>query len=245
MTAAARCDDSSRSPLLLVPRAVRNMNAIGEAAGFKVTIGSGAPWPDRPGLHLVSIWRGPMRAFRALTFLPAFLMRRRHTGGWITWPGWQFSIFDALMRVHRGGVELQVDGGVIPNDISVLPGGVEIAQYDEGGFTAYCGARDALIAAGVCKDRDFPTAKHHRRHSRWSLESPDSATVRYPDGVYVHWRETEAHAEAFRRKAALWQRGESVSTQPDTEHYVDAEAVRAAEQDTAFQKFMTVASLRA
>ncbi len=200
----------SGAAALLVPRFVHGLNAIAERAGFSTELRVDKFYSNSDKQHLIGVWRGPKRAFLGLKFLPP--NKRRRTGGVISWPEppHMQPVINGDLEVSRKGVQLTLSFGLVPRLIR-RRGEVEIIEYPSDGYEQwfiYHGTQEALIAAGVCEERCFPTPKRVcKNYCGELLEGiPEWKTRRYPDGSFVHWRETEASVKARQVKHAQFEK---------------------------------------
>jgi hypothetical protein len=190
---------TSGEPTLLIPRFVRGLNVIAERAGFRHETHVGKLHWDGDEQHLIAVWRGSRRAFRRLTFLPPTHLRKAHTGGGISWPEppHMRPIILGIVEISGKGIRFTLSFGPPPRAIRTQ-GNLEIVEYCD--WYAYCGAKEELMATGICTEKQFPD-KNMCKNSRYDSGGlPEWKMRRYPNGSFVFWRETDAAAEARHRE---------------------------------------------
>jgi len=195
---------TSSANSFLVPRFVRNLEAIGRCRGFFVSIHlkpvlEGRWWHQYGKVdHLIGYWRGTRRGFVGLKFAV---------------PGFRVPLLgsEVIMRpnspIRSGTIEV-VDGKymVFSPDFGRAPirleerGDVEVVTYEE--RIAYHGGLKALVAMGIPKER--LTSPRTRRWSNGSAEESFGECHwemrRQPDGSILYVVDTEA-AETARQAA--------------------------------------------
>lgn len=218
---------------LRVPRFVRALNDIAERAGFATEVGIGKIWENDEAPYIVSTWRGTRSAFLRLKFLPSFILGKVHGGGVITWPqepDYRYCVIRGVMEVQRSRLELRLSGGPIPNAIRT-DDEVEIVEYAD--QTAYHGSKDALMAAGICTEKQLPSETQRRRRKGSCQPSGEGrywSTRRQLDDSFIHWLETEAKCKQRRAEEEKEERqqqcsGPAPTTQSNPRRDVDISSI--------------------
>lgn len=212
---------STTPPALLVPRHIRIINQVAQAAGISVTVSEAMA---EEGRELVCLWEGTksqLRATRLVLLSYHFPMKAGtlsvpDSGPWGTLDRKLRSGFiSGKITVQGSRFTLRATGGEIPDSIEER-GGVEISSFADR-IVAH-GSADALIAAGICTAKQIPGPKRHsvRFDTNWHSRSQEGVqwvTQRVPDSSYVHFRETEHVTRARKEEREAWARQHALSKQ--------------------------------
>jgi hypothetical protein len=186
-------------PPSIIPKFVKDLNALGQQMGFAVTVGF-APVLDEefPRQGIVSTWRGPRLAF--LCF-PDFVRRGvEKVDDRMVWPngsdGRHPVIYGIVTRLGDQ-VEIQMSGGEVPISIE-KNGDVEIIEYAT--ETAYHGQFKTLFSRGYAIPDQFPQRGEWARSNEEDTDNGRWAAIQWSttrcfdpriDPCYIHRVETQ------------------------------------------------------
>lgn len=179
---------SKSTPAPLVPRFVRNLNALAEQHGMKTSTEIDGYEGNESARVLWSVWEGTEAQLRATNlFKPNFHIRPTRTRFDVppSSPCELPIVTGSILRGEGDLLKVECDFGPPPKAIA-NKGDVEIVEYDDA--VVYHGTREALLGERLCSD--FPGVRGtvgtslSDRGRRWR-------TRRHPDGTYVHWVERE------------------------------------------------------
>lgn len=237
--------DGNATSEALIPRYVRNLNAIAERCGLRTTVSIGQipqEWGLDPigdswarGDVVLSFWEGSVEDLLSTNLLrPSY--RLPLNVGWISFPTASIRRV-AIERLTAAGVvyvsgksvRVELYCGPLPLGLSEV-GEVQVIDYAE--TLVYHGAERALVDGGICTARQIP-GKSPSRQQKNDPALRYWLTRRQPDGTYVHYIEQdEAHiARMASRRDHLVR-----LAYPDKARAIDA--ILQAKADPAFQRLL-------
>lgn len=224
-TTVTRGVSESHSGPKVLPRFVRNLNALAEAHGFSTRM-SVEPYSDSPKLRLWARWEGTKSQLISLGLLTPSQQRLLttdcdlncfsvpHSARWLN------PLIGGGLTVTGDTVALDIDFGP-PTYLLTEQQGVEVVTYPND--VLYHGTSAALIGAGIPAAR-LPSGKRLARQS-YNSDEPRWRSRRQPDGLVVYCAETreqaarrqEKHEEEIREyelKTAAWREQREAESAP-------------------------------
>lgn len=190
----------------LIPRFVRNLNAIAERCGMRTSVSIGQipqEWriPSESlgdyswarGDVVLSFWEGSVAELHSTNLLlPSY--RIPLSVGWISFPttsihrvGIERPVAAGFVHVSGKSARVELYCGPLPLGLSEV-GGVQVIDYAEA--LAYHGEGRALVNGGICTARQIP-GKNPSRQEKDDPALRHWFTRRQPDGTYVHYVEQD------------------------------------------------------
>lgn len=201
-------------PPLLIPRHVKNLNAIAERAGLSVSCYVDH-YDDEPDeFKLFVDWTGSLDQLFATSLIPRHLQRRlgfavKETNALVptdtAW--WAKPLLDLRVSSgEEGTANVELCFGEVPQQI-VVSNEVEVARCATGSW--HHGSADALIASGFVPRERLPMGKRSTRTSGpWEHIGGKTRYKRHwtsrrqPDGFYTYWEQSEIDFASQEQKRA-------------------------------------------
>ncbi|HEV2268997.1 MAG TPA: hypothetical protein VGR92_06030 [Steroidobacteraceae bacterium] len=203
------------SPLERIPTFVRNVNALAERAGMRVSLWVG-PYDDDPEVRLWSVWEGTRAQLASLqlftprqtVLLPIGAYRTK--GAWINAPR---AGIVGEMQCRGESIRWDIDSGDWPCTIEQR-GELEVITCQD--YVTYWAAPEALIAFGIDRKR-LPLGKICVRSSvhpdklNWTARRLLDGTIRYHEESEACMRRRIQEREQRRRE---WEGVDILNTPP-------------------------------